>query len=53
MGEIGDLRLNFSSEGVDTEAAFTPSKIRNVKFAFRAGSDLQISIKGLTFTKTT
>jgi predicted histone-like DNA-binding protein len=53
LGELGDLRLNFSSEGTETESAFTPSKIRNVKIAFRAGSDLKTSIKGLTFTKTT
>jgi hypothetical protein len=53
LGEFGDLRLNFSSEGTETESAFTPSKIRNVKIAFRAGTDIKTSIKGLTFTKTT
>jgi predicted histone-like DNA-binding protein len=53
LGEIGNLMLNFSSEGVETESAFTPSKIRNVKIAFRPGSDIKTSIKGLTFTKTT
>jgi predicted histone-like DNA-binding protein len=52
LGEIGNLMLNFSSEGVETESAFTPSKIRNVKIAFRPGSDIKTSIKGLTFTKT-
>jgi len=53
LGEIGNLMLNFSSEGAETESAFTPSKIRNVKIAFRPGEDLKTSILKLTFTKTT
>jgi predicted histone-like DNA-binding protein len=53
LGEIGDLRLNFSSEGTPTEESFTPSKIRKVKIAFRPGKDIKTSIAGLTYTKTT
>ncbi len=53
LGELGDLRLNFSSEGTPTEEAFTPSKIRNVKIAFRPGKDLKTSLGGLSYTKAT
>jgi len=53
LGELGNLRLNFSSEGVETESAFTPSKIRNIKIAFTSGVDLKDGIKAIKFEKGT
>jgi predicted histone-like DNA-binding protein len=53
LGDLGNLILSFSSEGTDTEESFTPSKIRNVKIAFRPGSDIKKSLGGMNFTKTT
>ena len=48
LGELGNLRLNFSSEGTDTENAFSPSKIKKVRIVFTPGTDIKKSI--LTFT---
>lgn len=53
LGELGDLRLNFSSEGTPTEEAFTSTKIRNLKIVFRPGKDLKTSLGGITYTKAT
>ncbi len=53
LGDLGDLRLRFSSEGVDEEAAFTPSKIRNVKIVFRAGKELDDKLSSIEFHKST
>lgn len=52
LGEMGNLRLNFSSEGADTESAFSPAKIKKVKIVFTPGPDLKQSIPTLSFEKT-
>ncbi len=53
MGEIGNLMLNFTSEGTETEASFSPAKIKGVKIAFKPGSDIKTSLMGLKFEKST
>ena len=52
LGELGTLRLNFSSEGTATEEAFSPAKISKVKIVFTPGPDLKKSIPTFTFEKT-
>jgi predicted histone-like DNA-binding protein len=51
LGEIGNIMLNFSSEGVATEESFSPAKIKDVKIVLKVGTDLKTSIEGFTFEK--
>jgi len=53
LGELGNLRLNFSSEGAETESAFSPTKIRNVKIVFTPGTDIKDGINAIKFEKAT
>jgi len=52
LGELGSLRLNFSSEGTLTEDSFSPAKISKVKIVFTPVPDLKKSIPTFTFEKT-
>ena len=51
LGELGTLRISFSSEGVETEEEFNVGKISGVKVIFQPGVDLKKAIKGIRFEK--
>ncbi len=51
LGEFGDFRLNLSSEGVDTEDAFSKNNIKGVKINFRPGKLIKTALKTVDFKK--
>ena len=51
LGELGTLRLSFSSEGVDDTSTFTVGMIRGRKVLFTAGSLLKGVLHNLTFER--
>jgi hypothetical protein len=51
LGDLGTLRISFSSEGVATEGEFNTGKISGVKVLFIPGVALKKSIGSITFEK--
>ena len=52
LGELGTLRLSFSSEGVEDPKDFNTSKMSNVKVVFTPGSELRKQLKDAKFEKS-
>jgi predicted histone-like DNA-binding protein len=52
LGELGTLRLTFTSEGVDSESEFAAGKIKGVRVLFTPSVPLRQSIKEIGFEKT-
>ncbi len=51
LGELGTLRLSFSSEGVESAEEFTVSKISGVRVLFTPSPSLRKSLTDITFEK--
>lgn len=51
LGELGTLRIGFSSEGVETEKDFHTNKIKNLKVIFTPGKLIKEEIKKAKFSK--
>ncbi|MDR1761068.1 MAG: HU family DNA-binding protein [Bacteroidales bacterium] len=51
LGELGTLRLSFTSEGVANEGEFTVSKIKGVRVLFTPSPALRKSIEDVSFEK--
>jgi predicted histone-like DNA-binding protein len=51
LGELGTLRISFSSEGVATEADFNVNLISGVKIIFTPSVELKKKIDGIHFEK--
>jgi predicted histone-like DNA-binding protein len=51
LGELGTLRVSFGSEGVDTEAEVSASKISGVKIVFTPGVELKKRLGDIRFEK--
>jgi predicted histone-like DNA-binding protein len=49
LGDFGTLRLNFSSEGVDSADDFNTSKIKGVRVVFTPSTELKQSLNDITF----
>ena len=52
LGELGTLRLSFSSEGVEDSKDFNTSKMSNLKVVFTPGSELKKQLKDAKFEKS-
>jgi len=51
LGELGSLRVNISSEGVEKEEDVRASTIRGAKVVFTPGKDLKTMLETLTYEK--
>jgi predicted histone-like DNA-binding protein len=51
LGELGSLRLTIRSEGSDTEEECNTSKIKQAKYCFTPGQELQQTLKTLKYSK--
>lgn len=51
LGDLGTLRISFSSEGVESEEDFHTSKIKNVKLIFTPGKELKKKLRDASFDK--
>lgn len=51
LGELGTLRISFSSEGVQSEEDFHTNKIKNLKVIFTPGKLIKEEIKKAKFSK--
>jgi predicted histone-like DNA-binding protein len=51
LGELGTLRVSFGSEGVETEAEVSASKISGVKIVFTPGVELKRRLTEIRFEK--
>ena len=51
LGELGTLRVSFSSEGVDTESEFHTSKIKGLKIIFTLEKLIKEELKKAKFGK--
>ena len=51
LGELGTLRISFSSEGVATEGEFNVGKISGVRVLFTPSPALRKSIEDIKFEK--
>jgi predicted histone-like DNA-binding protein len=51
LGELGTLRVSFSSEGVENEKDFNTSKIKGVKIVFTPGVELKKELSNMRFEK--
>ena len=51
LGELGTLRISFSSEGVDSEADFSVSKIRGIRVIFTPGKLIREALLKARFEK--
>lgn len=52
LGELGSFFVTLSSEGADTEEAFTTSMIKRAKVNFRPGKLIKNKMKTATFEKS-
>lgn len=50
LGELGNLRISVSSEGVEDKTKFSTSMIRPPRLVFTPGSELRITKKTLEYT---
>lgn len=51
LGELGTLRIGFSSEGVDSEKDFHTSKIKGLKVIFTPGKLIKDELPKANFSK--
>ncbi len=51
LGELGTLRMSFSSEGVENEADFNVNMIKKLKIIFTPGKLIKDEIKKAKFEK--
>ncbi|MGQ8335611.1 HU family DNA-binding protein [Sunxiuqinia sp. A32] len=51
LGELGTLRIGFSSDGVEDEKDFHTNKIKNLKVIFTPGKLIKEEIKKAKFSK--
>jgi predicted histone-like DNA-binding protein len=51
LGDFGTFRLTLSSDGVETEEAFTKANIKKVKLNFRPGKIISKELKTVDFEK--
>ena len=51
LGEMGTLRISFSSDGVEKESDFNTHKIKNIKVIFSAGRLIKDGIEKAQFEK--
>ena len=51
LGELGTLRVSFSSEGVENEAELNTNKIKGVKFVFNPSVELKKQLNEIHFEK--
>jgi predicted histone-like DNA-binding protein len=51
LGDLGTLRLSFSSEGVDDEKDFAVGKISGIRVLFTPSPELRKAIESITFEK--
>lgn len=51
LGELGSLRITINSEGCDTEEEVNASKIKQAKFRFTPGQELQETLKTLKYSR--
>jgi predicted histone-like DNA-binding protein len=51
LGELGTLRVSFSSEGVENEKEFTTAKIKGTKIVFTPGIELKKQLATIKYTK--
>lgn len=51
FGDFGSFQMSISSEGAETERAFTTKMIKSSKIQFRPGKDLKDMTKTITFEK--
>ncbi|MDR3094666.1 MAG: HU family DNA-binding protein [Bacteroidales bacterium] len=49
LGELGTLRVSFSSEGADTEAEVTANRISNMKIVFTPSVELKKQLNSIHF----
>jgi predicted histone-like DNA-binding protein len=51
LGELGTLRISFSSEGVETQKEFNVNKITGVKIIFTPGVELKEDLRDIHFER--
>ena len=51
LGEVGTMRISYSSEGVSSEAEFSTSLIKNVKIIFTPGPAIKKALESAKFEK--
>lgn len=51
LGTLGDLRINFSSVGVDKPENFKKTHIKNVKIHYRPEKEMKESLNSIIFEK--
>ena len=51
IGELGSLRVSFSSEGKATEKEVTAASIKQAKVIFTPGKDIKDTLATLTYEK--
>jgi predicted histone-like DNA-binding protein len=51
LGELGSLRISFSSEGKETEEEVNSSCIKSAKVLFSPGKELKTMLKTLEYSK--
>jgi len=51
LGKVGNLRIGFSSEGVDKPENFRKSHIKKVNIQYRPGKDIKDKIQKIDFKK--
>jgi predicted histone-like DNA-binding protein len=52
LGDFGTIRLNLTSEGVDTKEEFTVAQIKGVRTIFTPSPELKESLKSTPFEET-
>lgn len=52
LGDLGTLRLSFSSKGVEDPATFNPSLISGVKVIFTPSVEFKEKLKKVTFERS-
>lgn len=51
LGEIGTLRLSFSSDGADKKIDFKPSMIHHARVIFTPSTELRASLEDIRYEK--
>ena len=51
LGELGTMRVSFSSQGVENEKDFSTGKIKDVKIIFTPSVELKNQLKQIRFEK--
>lgn len=51
LGDFGTFRVSFSSEGVEQEKDFNPTKIKDIKIIFTPSTDFKKKLSDMKFEK--